>query len=114
MKTEIKQININHQILGNIIIHTFVPKDIKELIGDVVGDYSRDPEFYYSEIIMNKDGAFFIKNLRVIRPENINVGWMDNSKGVKNFITVITDREAGDDILIYPPAIYSVIYEDLI
>lgn len=110
-KVKVKQIEINHPSFGNIIINSVIPEEIMQKIGDVTGDYSKSPVFYYSSIIKNEDGTFCIKNLMVIKPESVNVGWMENSKGNKTFITVIVNRKAGDNIVIYPRSILSVIYE---
>jgi len=108
MKT--KQINIKHPKLGEIEIYSEIPNNILQRIGDVTFDYSKELLFYHADITKNNDGTFDIKNLSVIMPESINVGHMDNKKGCKNFITVITNRRISKDITVYPSSILSVIY----
>lgn len=107
---KVNQIHIKHPILGEIIVNGSIEKKISEQIGDISEDYSKYPEYYYSEITKNEDGTFFLQKFGIIKPEGLNVGWMDNSKGQKNFITVVTNRKAGDDIMIYPSAVMSVVY----
>jgi len=106
---KVNQIHIKHPILGEIIVNGAIDKEISEKIGDILEDYSKYPEYYYADITKNEDGTFYLQKFCVIKPESINVGWMDNSKGQKNFITVVTNRNISDDIMIYPSAILSVI-----
>lgn len=105
----VKQINIKHPILGDIAIYSTIPDNIQQKIGDVVLDYSKTPLLYHSKIVPNDDNTFSIIDLMVIKPEAINIGHMNNSKGIKNFITVITNKIVCDDVCIYPSAIMSVI-----
>lgn len=109
---KVKQISIKHPELGDIEINSTIQKQVADKIGDVAEDYTRECLFYYSDINKNEDGTFDINKLMVIQPERLDVGWMNNSKGNKGFITVITNRVAGDDITIYPNAIMSVIYNE--
>ena len=107
-------ISIIHPTLGDITVNTSVPKDIQEKIGDVVPDYCRTTALYYGHIGTNGDGVFTLNGLMVIQPEQIDVGLMNNSKGNKTFITVMTNKPAdiGFIHLIYPNAIKSVCYEE--
>jgi len=107
---DIKEININHPDYGVIEISTSIPNDINELIGDVVGDCDKLPHLYHANVVKNEEGNFDISQLKVIKPEGVNVGWMQNSKGSKNFITVIKNTHVGDDITIYPSGVISVKY----
>ena len=99
---KVKKLKIDYSGLGTIEIHTEMPNEIKEIIGEVSGDYSKYPCFYHAN--------FDIQNLMVIKPDSVNVGWMKNSKGNKNFITVIKNMQVGDDITIYPKGVISVVY----
>jgi len=108
---EVKQIHIKHPALGEIIVNGLIEKEINEQIGDISDDFSKYPQYYHAKISKNEDGTFYIQNFGVIKPEGINVGFMDNSKGSKTFVTIITNRKAGDDIMIYPSAIMSVTYK---
>jgi len=110
MKMKVKQITIKHPELGEISINGSIEESIQDKIGDVTNDYSNELLFYHAEIQENNNQIFSIKNLNVIKPESINVGWMENKKGHKNFITIITNRKISEDINIYPLAVLSVIY----
>ena len=109
---KVKQIQIKHPSLGEIVVNSGIEKDIAEQIGDICSDYSNEPLYYCANISKNEDETFSLKNLHVIRPEGIHIGWMKNSKGEKNFITVVTNKKAADDITVYPSAVLSVIYEE--
>lgn len=107
---KVKRIKINHPDHGEIEINASIRDDVSEMIGDTVNDYSKIPCFYYAKIVVNNDATFSISDLMVIKPASVNVGFMINSKGIKNYITVIKNIEAGDDITIYPSGIISVTY----
>jgi hypothetical protein len=107
---KVKQISIKHTELGEIQIYSEIPNHIQQQIGDVVRDYSKGILFYHAEIEKNDDGTFKIMNLSVVRNECIIIGYMNNDKGVKNFITVVTNKKISDDFVVYPIAILSVIY----
>jgi hypothetical protein len=106
----VNKIEINHSELGLIEINTSIPKDIKENVGDVLDPNSKYKCFFHAEVQKNEDGTFDIRKLKVITPESVNVGWMENSKGRGNYITVIKNIFAGDDITIYPNGVLSVTY----
>lgn len=110
---KVKQITFKHPQLGIIEVNSTIPKEIMEQIGDVTDDYAKEPVFYYAAISKEDGGIFSVKRFGVIKPEGIVVGWMENQKGHKSFITVITNRDAGDNIQVYPAAIMSVVYEEL-
>lgn len=107
---KINHIYIKHPNLGEIIIHGEISKEIEEQIGDVTNDYSKTPIYYHAQITKNENETFNIKDFRVIKPEGLNIGTMNNSKGNKTFITVITNKKAGNEITIYPSAVLSVEY----
>jgi len=107
---EINQIQIKHPILGEILINTSIYDFIHERIGDVIPDYSKELEYYHAEVKTEDKEKFTIKNLYRISPEAINVGFMQNKKGNKNFITVITNRKASEDLDIYSSSVLSVAY----
>ncbi len=107
----VKSIQINHSKLGIIDINTKIPNDINEYIGDVVDDYGCGLKFYHASVSIKEDGGFDIKNLSVIKPDSVNIGFMNNSKGIKNFISVVKNMHVDDSITVYPSAILSVIYE---
>ena len=110
---KVKQIEINHPNYGKIIISTSVPDNIEESIGDVVTYNSERLCLYYANVLKNEDGTFDIKGLRVIKPDSVNVGWMNNSKGNKNYIEVVKNMSMEDgDMTVYPNGILSVIYND--
>ncbi len=109
-KMKVKKLKIEHSELGLMEVNTEIPKEVKEIVGDVASDYSKYPCFYHADITKTQDGNFEIKNLMVIKPDGVNVGWMENSKGNKNFITVIKNMKVGDDITVYPKGVISVIY----
>ena len=108
---EIRKIQIKHPDLGKIVVHGAIDKEMNDLIGTIIEDYSTEPKYYYSKIIINKDDrTFSLKNVGVITPESIGVGWKETSSGNQNFITVITNRKACDDIIVYPSAVLSAVY----
>lgn len=107
---KVSQIHIKHPVLGEIVVNGTIKKKINEQIGDVTEDFSREPNYYYADITKNDDGTFFLERFGIIKPVSYNIGWMDNSKGIKNFIQVISNVKAGDDIMIYPSAVLSVTY----
>lgn len=107
---KVKQISIKHPEQGEIQIHTSIPKDIGETIGDVVSDYSKGCPFYHAKVVKNEDETFSIDNLKVIKPDSVRVGWMENSKGKKTFITVVKNIPLGDNVVIYPNGVISVGY----
>jgi len=107
---KVKKLKIDYSGLGTIEIHTEIPKEMKEAVGDISSDYSKYPCFYHANITKTEDGTFEIQNLMVIKPDTVNVGWMENSKGNKNFITVIKNMQVGDDITVYPKGVVSVVY----
>tara|TARA_R110000796_G_scaffold73774_3_gene165754 strand:- start:1655 stop:2002 length:348 start_codon:yes stop_codon:yes gene_type:complete len=106
----IETVQIKHHELGVIKIRKSIPKDIEETIGDITFDGLRNPIIYHADIEKLKDNCFSFVNFRVIIPETVNVGWMNNSKGNKNFITVIKNISAGDAFIAYPSSILTVIY----
>jgi len=107
---KVKKLKIDYSGLGTIEIYTEIPKEIKEVVGDVSSDYSKYPCFYHANITKTEEGNFDIQNLMVIKPDSVNVGWMENSKGTKNFINVIKNMQFGDDIVVYPRGVISVVY----
>tara|TARA_R110000824_G_scaffold187984_3_gene369285 strand:+ start:1425 stop:1760 length:336 start_codon:yes stop_codon:yes gene_type:complete len=106
----IKIIQIKHHELGVIKISTSITKEIEESIGDTTFDYRTEPILYLADIEKLKDNTFSFVNFRVIIPKTVNIGYMNNSKGNKNFITVIKNISAGDAFTAYPSAILTVIY----
>lgn len=110
MNIEVKEIEIKHPTEGDITINTAIPDEINESIGEIENSFGKDPGFYHATVIKNKDGTFDIKNLKVIKPDSVNVGWFSNSKGNRNYINVIKNLHVGDDLTIYPSGIISVIY----
>lgn len=109
---EVDNIYIHDEMLGCILIHGRILKEVNEQIGNVVEDYLKHDIYYHSKITANEDGTFNLGSIYAIKPESIIVGWMDNSKGNKNFITVITNRKVSEQITIYPQSILSVTYEN--
>lgn len=107
---KVKQIQINHPQLGQIVINSEVEKEINELIGTITNDYSKYPKYYHADIYKNKDGTFKIENLKIITPETINVGMMKTQYGCKSFVTLITNKNASSDIIVYPSGVISVSY----
>lgn len=107
---KVKKIKIDYSGLGLIEVNTEIPKEIKEIVGDVTIDHTKQPCFYHANITKTQDGNFQINNLMVIKPESVNVGWMQNSKGNKNFITVIKNIKVDDNITVYPKGVISVVY----
>ena len=108
---EIKQITIKHPTEGEITVHTSLPEEISEMIGDVVSDFD-DSKFYYGYVRKLKDGSFVITELKLVAPESFNVGFMDNSKGCKNFITVLKTKNIGDEYVFFQNGVVSVEFED--
>lgn len=109
---EINQIKIKHPNCGEILINTSIPDSIQERIGDVVRDYSEEVKYYHAKTITEDKEKFVIKDLCVITEEPINIGFMHNSKGIQNFITVITNRLIDKSIDIYPSAVMAVSYKN--
>lgn len=109
---KVKQIKFNHPDLGVIAVNDSIPIEINETIGNVVEDYSKVIEYYHANIAPNNDGTFVITDLKLIAPFALNIGWFKNSKGNKNFITVISNRSVSSNIIAYPASIHSVIYHD--
>jgi hypothetical protein len=107
---QISQIQIKHPSLGEIVINTSIPDFIQERIGDVVEDYSKGLQHYHAEVSTENKELFSIKNLCLISYEPINIGWMQNSKGNKNFITVITNKLVCENIDVYSAGVISVNY----
>lgn len=107
---KVKQIQINHPQLGQIVVNSSIEKEINELIGTVTDDYSKYPKYYHADIYKNEDGTFKIENLNIITPESINVGMMKTQGGCKSFVTLITNKKASADIVVYPSGVISVLY----
>jgi len=105
---KIKQINIKHPTHGDIVVNASVPEEINESIGDVTHDF--DKTVFYHATIKETSKGFELNRFRVIKAESVNIGWMENSKGSKNYITVIKNIDL-DNITMYPSGIISVIYE---
>ena len=109
---EVKQIEIKHHKLGDIVINTSVSDDMNNSIGTIVRDFSKEPCFYHAHVYKNEDGSFDIQQLRLIKPDTVNIGSMKMSWGSKNYITVIknmyTDNE---DFTVYPSGVLSVVYK---
>lgn len=109
---EVDNIYIHHKTFGDIVIHGHISKEVNEQIGNVVEDYIKRDIYYHCKITVNEDGTFNLRPIYVIKPESIIIGWMDNSKGNKNFITVMTNRKVSEQITIYPQSILSVTYKN--
>ena len=107
---KVKQIEIKHPQLGQIVINSSVDEKINELIGTITHDYSKQPNYYYADIYKNTDGTFKIENLNIITPEPINVGMMKTKGGCKSFVTLITNKRVSDYIVVYPSGVISVLY----
>ena len=107
---KVKQIQINHPQLGQIVINSSVEKEINELIGTITDDYAKYPKYYHADIYKNPDDTFKIENLNIITTETINVGMMKTQYGCKSFVTLITNKKASEDIVIYPAGVISVLY----
>ena len=107
---KVKQIQINHPQLGQIVINSSVEKEINELIGTITDDYAKYPKYYHANIFKNEDGTFKIENLNIITPQSVNVGMMKTQGGCKSFVTLITNKTASEDIVIYPAGVISVEY----
>lgn len=109
---KIKKLTIAHNELGNIEINTEIPEHIQEQIGDTTEDYTNSPKFYHADISKLPDGTFDVRRLKVIKPDCVDTGWMNNSKGSKNFVTIIKNISISDKIQVYPKGIISVEYKD--
>lgn len=107
---KVKQIQINHPQLGQIVINSSVEKEINELIGTITNDYSKYPMYYHGDIYKNEDGTFKIQGLSIVQPESVIVGLMRTSYGSKNSVKIITNRKASEDIVVYPSGVVSVKY----
>lgn len=108
MKQTLKEIQIKHPELGEIIIYSELAEGMNDQIGTITSDYSKYPCYYYANILKNADGTFTIKDLNVIKPEAINVGFMKTSSGGKGFITVITNRHIKGELVMYPSGVIYV------
>jgi hypothetical protein len=108
MNNKIKKIEFKHPELGIIIVNSEIEKEVSEKIGDVINDNSKFC-YYHGKILKNEDGTFTIPKLLIIENEFIDVGMMNNSKGIKNYLNIITNKKCFDGIVIYPSAINSVI-----
>lgn len=106
------KLTIKHDTYGEITIHDKIPSEIMEMIGDVTSDFGKSTPFYYADIIKNEDATFTIKDLGIIKSESFNVGWMDNSKGSKNFVTLMVNRVSVGEFIAYPLGIISVNYNE--
>ena len=107
---KVKQIQINHPQLGQIVINSSIDEKTNELIGTITHDYSKYPNYYHADIYKNADGTFKIENLNIIKPEPINTGIMKTKGGYKSFVTLITNKRASEDIVVYPSGVISVLY----
>jgi hypothetical protein len=107
---KVKQIQFNHPQLGKIVVNSSVDKEINELIGTITDDYAKYPKYYYADIYKNEDGTFKIEKLNIITPEIINVGIIKTQGGCKNFVNIITNKKASEDIVVYPSGVISVSY----
>lgn len=107
---KIKSIHIKLPKKEDVLIHSELDENTNEMIGKTVNDYNKFI-YYYAKITEEKNGAFSIKDLYVVKPEAFNVGNMklNQNGGLKNYITVITNRKMEDNLLIYPNAILSVV-----
>ena len=107
---KIKQIQINHPELGQIVINSEVEKEINDKIGTITEDYSKYPMYYHANIFKNEDGTFKIDNLSIITPKSLKVGIKKTNSGFINFITVITNNPVGKDIVVYPSGVLTISY----
>lgn len=107
----VKEIQIIHPQLGQIVINSSVEKEINELIGTITDDFAKYPMYYHADIFKSEDGTFKIENLNIIQPESIIVGAMKTSYGGKNSVKIITNRKVSEDIVVYPSGIVSVKYD---
>ncbi len=107
---QVKTLKADFIGLGVIEVNTEIPNKISEYIGEVTRDYATEPCFYHATIKKTEEGNFSVKSLMVIKPIAVNVGWMENSKGNKNFITVIQNTTLIEKCTIYPNAVKSVVY----
>ena len=109
---KVKEIQINHPQLGQIVINSDIDKETNELIGTITDDYAKYPMYYHADIFKNEDGTFKIENLNIIQPQTIIVGLMRTSYGSKNTVKIITNRKASEDIVVYPSGVISVKYSE--
>jgi hypothetical protein len=107
---KVKQIQINHPQLGQIVVNSKVEKEINDMIGTITHDYAKYPKYYHANIFKNEDGTFKIENLNIITPQSVNVGMMKTPVGCKSFVTLITNKKASEDIVVYPSGVISVSY----
>jgi hypothetical protein len=108
---EIDKLEIEVSELGRITIHSELSKERNDLIGTLTHQYAKSPVHYYADIIKNEDGTFLIKDLKVVKPESIDVGWHRKSGQYSSSVTIITNRDVGKDITVYPKGVISVIYK---
>lgn len=94
----IKQIQFRHPHLGEIIVHSQLTKEIEDVLQNgAKWNISYSFKYYHAtDIKKNQDGTFSISSLQLVHPKQI---WG------KELINQI----AGDDIIIYPSAVLSVI-----
>lgn len=110
---EVKSINISHPTKGNIVVfqsEAVIKGEFGAMIGDVVTDHSPIPYIYHAKITKNKDNYFNIIDLKVIKPDAVIVGFMDNSKGCQNYITVIKNIDVTESMMVFPSGVLSVTY----
>jgi len=108
---EIKSITVEHPQLGKITVNSEIPQEVNDLIGTITHDFSKDSGYYHGDIVANDNGTFHIRNLCVVKPESISVGFMKTGLGSKTFVTLFTNRNVSDDITFYPSGVCSATYK---
>lgn len=93
----IKQIQFRHPHLGEIIVHSKLTKAIElALQNGAERNISFSFKYYYANIEKNEDGTFSISSLQLVHPKQI---WGNE----------LINQIVGDDIIIYPSAVLSVV-----
>lgn len=111
MNKKINKIKINHLDLGDIEIHSSLPKKINDLIGAIASDYSKF-SFYFADIILNDNETVTLERLNVIKPESVDVGFIKTDYGSKNYINIYKNLIVSREIICYNSSIHSIYYED--
>lgn len=102
------KVKIKHEDLGEIVIHSELPKEVNDIIGTVVGDYYKY-KFYHATIEEDENNRFIIRHLHIITPKIINVGSISTScGGSKNFVNIMHNVYLLEHLIIYPLGILYV------
>ena len=108
---QLEKIIIQHSKLGQIEIHPSLPDKVNDLIGTITNDYSIDC-YYFADITVNENETITIKQLRVIRPEQVDVGYKKTSStSSQNYVTLYKNIMLDTEIICYPKSIISIYYQ---